>query len=145
MKILNSRGFEFFFKFSQVEAVCQGVFQSFKSRFGPVGFWAVCGAIVKTREFRLCLSWNGEFLRRCWRITCSVGIRNGTPSILILNWGASYLWSPSLHFPMRNSGQMTIRKTHPTLFDDKYYYFTVKSLLDHLLALKSSFSLCLMW
>ena len=33
----------------------------------------------------------------------------------LIKWDASSRWSPSLYFLMRNSDQMTIVKTHPTL------------------------------
>ena len=38
---------------------------------------------------------------------------------IVLKWGASSRWLLSLYFPMRNSDQMTIRKTHTTLFTRK--------------------------
>ena len=38
--------------------------------------------------------------------------------ISLIKWGASLWWS-SLNFPVQNSGQMPIGKTHPTLFNQK--------------------------
>ena len=35
--------------------------------------------------------------------------------VTIIKWGASSRWSSSLYCPMRNSDQMAIGKTHPTL------------------------------
>ena len=40
----------------------------------------------------------------------------GDPGWVLLKWDASSRWPSSLYYPMRNSDQMIIGKTHPTLF-----------------------------
>ena len=44
-------------------------------------------------------------------------LRNGI-KYHVIKWGASFRWSSSLYYPMRNSDEMTIRKTHFTLLKD---------------------------
>lgn len=40
----------------------------------------------------------------------------------IIKWGESFRWSFSIFCPKRDSGQMTICKTHPTLLDSPLKY-----------------------
>jgi len=53
---------------------------------------------------------------------------------LLLKWGASFGWSLSLYYPMRNSDQMTLGNTHTTLHQYKQslvvkYAFSLKKAL----------------
>ena len=41
---------------------------------------------------------------------------------VFLKWGASSWWSSSLYCPMRNSDQITIWKTHPTLDSNTFWH-----------------------
>ena len=38
-----------------------------------------------------------------------------TQDLLFLKWGASFLWLSSLYYPIRNSNELTMWKTHLTL------------------------------
>ena len=50
------------------------------------------------------------------------------PRIFFLKWDASSRWSLSLYCPMRNSDEMTIAKTHPTLYNELTEFETSISL-----------------
>ena len=46
-----------------------------------------------------------------------------THVLVLLMWGACSRWPLSLYCLMRNSDQMTIKKTHTTLLEDRWFHF----------------------
>ena len=56
-----------------------------------------------------------EYPDQCFVKHPILGIRIFSSAENIIKWGVSSRWSSSLYCPMRNSGQMTIGRTHPTL------------------------------
>ena len=89
----------------------------------------VVGSILSHAEFRLndhrkdalpckifdfCEKLKKEFLRLKWP---NDGYLKRVMIFNPVKWGASSRWSSSLYCPVQNSGQMTIGKTHSTLYE----------------------------
>ena len=86
--------------------------------------------------YRLRKVWRFErvkhFVSRVTYQGCNI-IQSGNTTFVhktgLVKWGASSRWLLSLYFPLRNSDQMTIRKTHSTLLSQTLAWLEFKALV----------------